>query len=90
MVQGVPVGIVLAVVRSVVPHLAVGEGGVVHLIDYGQTQLDVGSNVGNLVVRHAVALQLQQTAGTVIYRLVPKAVDDSQPSVALEDETVIA
>ena len=58
-VQGVPVGIGLTVVGGVVPYLAVGEGGVVHLIDYGQTQLDVGGNIGYLVVCHAVAFELQ-------------------------------
>ncbi len=88
--QGVPVGIVLAVVRSVVPYLAVGEGGIVHLIDYGQTQLDVRGNIGHLMVCHSVAFQLQKADRSVVDRLVPKTVDDCQPTVALENEAVIA
>ena len=56
-VKSVPVGIIVAVVGGVVPYLAVGEAGVVHLVDYGQTRLNVGSNVRNLVMCHSVTFQ---------------------------------
>ena len=90
MVQGVPVGIVLAVMRGVIPYLAEGEAGVVHLIDDGESQLDVGGNIGHLMVCHSVAFQLQKADRSVVDRLVPKTVDDCQPPVALENEAVIA
>ena len=42
------------------------------------------------MVRHAVAFQFQQAAGTVVDCLVLQALYDCQPTVALEDETVVA
>ena len=90
MVQGVPVGIVLAVMGGIVPYLAVGKAGVVHLIDDGESRLDVGGYIGHLMVCHSVAFQLQKADSSVVDRLVLKAIDDCQPTVALEDETVIA
>ena len=42
------------------------------------------------MVCHSVAFQLQKADRSVVDRLVPKTVDDCQPSIALEDEAVIA
>ena len=90
MMQGVPVGIVLAVVRGIVPHLAIGERGVVHLVHHRQSRLDIRCHIGNLMVRHAVALKLQKAAGTIIDCLVLQTVYDSQPAVTLKDKAVVA
>ena len=74
--EGMPVGIGGAVMWGVVPYLAIGEGGVVHLVHDRKAGVYVGSHIGYLVVCHAVALQLQKAASTIVDRHVPAAIDE--------------
>ena len=88
-VQSVPVGIGGAVVGGVVPHLAVGKTGVVHLVHHWQTGQDGGGHVGYLVVGHAEALQLQQACRPIEDRLALLAIDGGHPPIAQQAETVV-
>ena len=56
-VKSVPVGIVIAMMGGVIPDFSVGKAGVAYLVDYRQTRLYVGGNVGNLVMCHSVTFQ---------------------------------
>jgi len=74
--EGMPVGIGGAVMWGVVPYLAIGERGIVHLVYDRKARVYVGSYIGYLVVCHAVALQLQKAASTIVDRPVTAAIDE--------------
>lgn len=89
-VEAVPVGIVGAVVRGVVPDFAIGKGGVVHLVHYGKARHDAGRHIGNPMVGHAEAFELQEPGGTIVYGLALTAIDNGSVAIGAKTEAVVA